>query len=407
MRLSIVDACFPLSRQSYGMAASWMKWYALNCGASVVGIPESDVVLVTCVDPRNSSVIASIRKKHPNKIIVSGGAGALSPYSLGLYSDAVCVGNGERFIKTLICEGFEVAKKLPESWVHGESRAVSVADGFPWNCPPIECEDGAFRVWCGRGCKKKCAFCQTGWSTKYEENPDEKMLLESVKSLQKNKKRFGYLSNDISQHTFYKSLPNVDHGSYSLDYIKRTGIPSSRQVRIGVEGVSERLRKYIGKSISNSDLVKSAAWLNQAGKSVRWFMIAGLPGEKICDWEEIKQVIMDWKRICSKGVLALSFTAWQPEPATPLAVAPVVDDYWEYWQSFREWFFGGVGWSNRIKIMPPASPNTRMNSSVARMGLPADLLRIGGQWGPNDRVMYPYKIARNSMAARMSTIGAV
>jgi hypothetical protein len=162
-----------------------------------------------------------------------------------------------------------------------------------------------------------------------------------------------------------------------------------------VEGVSERMRKSVGKPISHDDLVKSAAWLNSLGKSVRWFMIAGLPGETDDDWKEIQKAIMDWKRICSKGVLALSFTAWQPEPATPFGVAPVVDDYWPRWESFREWFFSGAGWSNRVKLMAPAGPKTRMESAVARMGLTVSELRRGGQWGPNDRVAYPYKSARN------------
>jgi len=333
--------------------------------------------------------------------VFAGGAGALAPYSLGLFCDAVCVGNGERFVSTLISGGIDAAMELDESWVDGQKRPVQVASGFPWGCPPIQCEDGAYRVWCGRGCKKKCAFCQTGWATKYEENPDPARLLDSIKTLQRDKKPFAYLSNDPNQHSFYSMLPAIDHGSYSLDYIRRNGPPSARQVRLGVEGVSERMRKVAGKPIAHDDLVKSAAWLNSLGKSVRWFMIAGLPGETDDDWSEIRRAVMEWKRISHKGVLALSFTAWQPEPSTPLGIAPVVDDYWARWESFREWFFSGVGWSNRIKLMAPAGLKTRMESALARMGLTVEELRQGGKWGPNDRVEYPFKAARNKKAQAM------
>jgi hypothetical protein len=401
VNLSVIDACFPLSKQSFGMAALWLRWYIPKCGGTLTDPKDADALLVTCVDPRNWNVLKAVRKRYPGKRVFAGGAGALAPYSLGLHCDAVCVGNGERFVQTMVSNGIDAAMSLPESWVEGQLRPVDVATGFCWSCPPIQCEDGAYRVWCGRGCKKKCAFCQTGWSMEYEENPDHRGLMDSIKTLQRENRAFAYLSNDPNQHSFAAQLPPIDHGSYSIDFIRRNGPPSARQVRLGVEGVSEKMRQLVGKPIRHGDLVKSAAWLNSLGKSVRWFMIAGLPGESDDDWQEIRQAVTDWKRICSKGVLALSFTAWQPEPATPLGIAPVVDDYWVRWEAFREWFFSGDGWSNRVKLMAPAGPQTRIESAVARMGLTVDELRTGGNWGPNDRVNYPYKKQRNAMAEKL------
>jgi hypothetical protein len=400
VKLSVLDACFPVGRQSLGMAAMWLQWHVKNCGGQLVEPSKADALLATCVDPRNWKFLAAVKKAWPGKPLFAGGAGALSPYSLGLHCDAVCVGNGERFVSTLIANGIDAAKALPESWVAGEARPVEVAAGFPWLCPPIQSEDGAYRVWCGRGCKKKCAFCQTGWAMQYEENPHPAALFKSIDDLHAKNKPFAYLSNDPNQHSFASRLPAIDHGSYSLDFIKRNGLPSARQIRLGVEGVSERMRSLVGKPISHSDLVKSAAWLNANGKSVRWFMIAGLPGETAADWDELRQAVSDWKMACSKGVLALSFTAWQPEPATPLGVAPVDDGYWQRWESFRDWFFSGAGWSNRIKLMAPAAPKSRMESAIARMGLTAERLMVGGDWGPNDRVCYPFKSARNKAAQR-------
>jgi hypothetical protein len=127
-------------------------------------------------------------------------------------------------------------------------------------------------------------------------------------------------------------------------------------------------------------------------------MIAGLPGERDEDWMELKTAVTDWKKLCSKGVLALSFTAWQPEPATPLGCMPIDDGYWKRWEDFREWFFSGVGWSNRIKLMAPAGIKTRLESSMARMGLTETALKTGGSFGPNNRVEYPYKKQRDAIA---------
>jgi len=401
VKLSVIDACFPLTRQSFGMAALWLRWHIPRCGGTIADPQDSDAIFVTCIDSRNWTVLKAVRKRYFGRPVFAGGAGALAPYSLGLHCDAVCVGNGERFVATLCGCGVDAAMSLPESWVDGQERPVEVASGFPWQCPPIQCEDGAYRVWCGRGCRMRCAFCQTGWAMEYVENPDARGLLDTIKMLQRQNLAFAYLSNDPNQHSFSKLLPPINHGSYSLNFIRRNGPPSARQVRLGIEGVSERMRKIIGKPIAHNDLVKSAAWLNSLGKSVRWFLVAGLPGETDEDWQELRRAVMEWKLICSKGVLALSFTAWTPQPATPLGIAPVTDEYWPRWNAFREWFFSGAGWSNRIKIMAPSMPATRMESAVASMGLTVDELRIGGRWGPNDRVVYPHKAARNRVAGRL------
>lgn len=405
MNISIIDACFPLSdRKSKGLAATWIQWQLEKNGVQTCDPYLADVLCVTCVDPRNYTVIKSLKKKYPDKKIYVGGAGALSPYSLGLYADAVCVGNGERFIDTLAKYGCDAVSKLPETWVNNEKRNVDVAGGFPWMCPPIQAEDGAYRLWCGKGCKKKCLFCHTGWSTKYEENPNPRAVVEAANTLLAKKKHVAYLSNDLMQHSFFASLPATQHGSYSLEYIRKNGLPPARQIRLGVEGVSERLRTFINKPIAHEDLIRATAWLNKNQKSVRWFMIAGLPGESDSDWDEIKDAIIQWKKICNKGVLALSFTAWQPEPSSPLGICPIEDSYWNRWENFREWFFGGRGWSNRIKLMQPANPKTRMLSAIARMGLTEAQLRIGGNWGPNDRVNYPYKKQRNLIAEKIRTL---
>jgi len=399
VKLSVIDACFSINKQSQGLAAMWIEWFAQRAQTKVVPVRDSDVCAVTCVDPRNWEVCRTIKKKWPHVKPKRVRGQSPSATRHDFHADAVC--DGRRFMAELIKGGVDAVKHLPETWIRGQDRPVEVAVGFPWDCPPIQAEDGAYRVWCGRGCKKRCAFCQTGWAMAYEENPNGYQLIRQAKNLIQAGKRIAYLSNDPMQHTFGKQLPPVQHGSYSLDYMKRYGAPKARQIRLGVEGVSERLRKFVYKPISTDDLVKASAWLCSLGKSVRWFMIAGLPTEEDGDWEELKDAVTKWKKICHKGVLAISFTAWQPEPATPLGVMPLDDAYWPRWESFKKWFFDGDGWSNRVKLMAPAQPKARLKSAIARMGLDEKTLRAGGQWGPNDRVMYAHKTQRNTIAERM------
>ena len=128
MNLSVIDACFPLSKQSCGMAALWLRWYIPRCGGTVTDPQDADALLVTCVDPRNWTVLKAVRKRYPGRRVFAGGAGALAPYSLGLHCDAVCVGNGERFVATVCKDGAEAAMSLPESWVDGQARAVEARE---------------------------------------------------------------------------------------------------------------------------------------------------------------------------------------------------------------------------------------------------------------------------------------
>jgi len=400
LRVAILDACFSEHNQAgRGMAAEYLAWELRRHKMQEYPLIEADTVLITCTSPTDADYVRKIKKKYPHKILICGGAASTSPYSLGKYANVVCVGDGQRFLSVLFNEGLEAAKKLSNAWVDGDDRPVEIDQGFPWDCPPIKAEDGAVRVWCGRGCKNKCAFCQTGWAYTYSEYPNPDRLLAQIRQLKSMGQKVAYLSNDTAQHSFYRQLPPSAHGSYSIKYLKKYGLPPARQIRLGIEGVSERLRAAVNKPISDDDLVKCTAWLNANKKSVRWFLITGLPGETTDDWEQLKAVILRWKEMTNKGVLALSFTAWCPVPAAPLAVMPLKDDYWEYFSQFERWFFKGRGWSNRIKLMRPQQPRARLKWTMFSMGINEPELRTGGNWGPNDRVQYPYKEAAKKLAA--------
>ena len=379
------------------MGAKYLAWELERRGITECAPPGADVILITCVSPIDEKYVARVRQKYPQKRIFCGGAAGTSPHSLGKHCDGVCVGDGQTFMEALLTHGADAALSLPNVWIDGQSREVSVDSAFPWDLPPIKCEDGAIRIWCGRGCKNKCAFCQTGWGQEYQENPDGAHVIRQSHRLVGKGEKIAYLSNDVAQHSFYHGLPKIEHGSYSVKYLKQNGLPPARQIRLGIEGVSERLRALVNKPISHDDLLGCTAWLNKNGKGVRWFLIAGLPGETASDWEELRSAVMEWKRRVQKGVLALSFTAWCPDPATPLAPMPLRDDYWGNFTIFKEWFFGGKGWSNRIKLMLPQQPSSRLQKAMCSMGLGEKQLRTGGDWGPNDRVAYPFKAGAKAM----------
>ncbi len=270
MRVAILDACFPLNNQTTGvLAVQYLKWNLAKYGVEITNPKDADVIMVTCTSPINTPFVKRIRKMYPSNKIIVGGAGSTSPYSFSMYSDAVCVGDGQKFIHTMCTDGIDAAISLPNSFVYGETRKVEVDQGFPWGMPPIQAEDGIYRVWCGRGCKNRCVFCQTAWAHTYSENPNPDRLIHQIEYLLNHNHKVNYLSNDPAQHSFYNRLPPVGHGSYSFRFLKKNGLPPAREIRMGVEGVSERLRAAVGKPIPHDDLVGCTSWLNTNHKGVR------------------------------------------------------------------------------------------------------------------------------------------
>lgn len=395
MKIFVADAAFPLDKQhSMGMAARCVIWQIKKNGLEVIkSIDDSDYIFVSSTHPQEANYLKKfVVYKKP---VVVGGAGALSPAHYLKYCDYVVLGDGKNVIEA-IKDKKDIASI--SNVYDGKKNKVHINFDFPWDCPPIKTEDGGFSIFCGRGCKNKCYFCQTGWALKYKENPKSPAQL-SIALSKKNK--ISYLSNDLSQHSFYKNLPKTNHGSYSIRFLKKTGLPPARQIRLGVEGVSHKIRSLVNKPISHEDLVKCTSWLNQNKKSVRWFMIAGLPFETIEDWKELKEAVIDWKKITAKGVLEISFTAWCPDPATPFATMPLDDGYYDNFLDFKSWFFDGIGWSNRIKLYAPQQPKSRLKKAMASMALSKEDLYRGGRFGANDCVVYPYKTAAKKIAAKM------
>jgi len=159
MKFAILDASFSLNKQEgRGMSARYLKWELDKRRINEYPAKEANILLVSCQSTEAVPFLESLRKKYPSKKIICGGSASTSPYSLGKFCDAVCVGDGQSFLDTLFSKGFDVVKKCPNAWIDGEIREVEIDYSFPWDMPPIQAEDGAFRVWCGRGCKKNADF---------------------------------------------------------------------------------------------------------------------------------------------------------------------------------------------------------------------------------------------------------
>jgi len=398
MRFSVIDSNYS-DEGHKGMAATWLRWEMERAGVIEHAPGEADIVLMTVSSQQGVGRVRAeyrkVKRINPRAKIIIGGGGCYGPAVFVPYADAICVGEGPRFIRMLFAEGFDAASSLPETWMPGDSRPVIPYRDFPWELPPLNHPDGTARVFGSRGCKFNCLFCQTGWESSYRPNPDPQRLTMQVDAMERAGRRLAIVSNDAAEE-HVRLRGQQEFISVTLHNTLKNLLPITREqtksVRFGVEGVSERMRRFVGKPIPTDDLLRVTYELLGNGVGVRWFFIPGLPGERDEDWDELRAAVIEIKRHIRKGVVMMNFHAFIPQPATPLCVLPLVDEYWERYDEFRRWFFHGPGFTRRVQLVNPAQYKGRLARAMESMAATEAELRRG--WFAHDNVNWRVKYNR-------------
>lgn len=369
----------------YGPGVSWLQWELRTLGIEPSPVEMADVVFASV---QSQQCLPDLKRELRRagvdwlqRPVVIGGGGAYAPAVFDGIAAAACVGEGRAFVRAFVRDGYENALQLPEVWVPDETRTVVPNEEFPWDCPPIRFQDGTTRLWVSRGCKRRCLFCQTGWESSYRRHPSLETVYRQASTLAARGEKPFYTSNDQSELD-WTQLPKLEHLSATVDGLRSLladgRIGRARSIRVGVEGVSERLRRAVGKPMRTDDLVGLSIEIMRRGITLRWFLIAGLPGETDADYDELREAVMAFKRHCDRGAVMMHFHAFLPHPAAPLSVLPIADDdYWPRFDEFRRWFFHGPGATNRVQIMACAQPKTRMKQACMNMACSAADVRRG------------------------------
>jgi radical SAM superfamily enzyme YgiQ (UPF0313 family) len=336
--------------------------------------------------------VRAIKPRKKGSKVILGGAAALCPTVFDSIIDVACVGEGRNWLRTFFAEGYDAACALPESWIPGESRTVIPSTEFAWDMPPVRSPDGIVRVFASRGCRYRCLFCQTGWEMPYESNPNEGCLMRQISQLKQAGEKISIMTNDGAEAAV-RQFNGHEFVSLRLDNLaKMMPITKafSKNVRIGVEGVSERLRRAIGKPIKSDDLLSATYDLLKAKIQTRWFFIIGLPGETDADWAELDYLAKEAASF-PWGFVFFHFHSFMPMPATPLGVLPVVDEYYPRVMDFKHRYYRGTFFTPRVQLLRfLVGYKTRMIQSVAKMGATEAEVRRGW-WdhdNPNWRVRY-------------------
>jgi radical SAM superfamily enzyme YgiQ (UPF0313 family) len=95
----------------------------------------------------------------------------------------------------------------------------------------------------------------------------------------------------------------------------------ARRITVGVDGLSERLRRGLGKPIAGRAVVRLAEAARDLGlEGLKLYVMVGLPGEGAADAEEFERLVREVARRVRVGVSASPLV---PKPGTPCASWPL------------------------------------------------------------------------------------
>lgn len=312
------------------------------------------VHLVDLLERAGVPLLAADRDdRHP--LVAFGGAVSITPEPMAPFADVLALGDGE-------VTGVALAR-----WAaHGRAVAMREARGRPGyyvpllDAPPtsfsrVEAplvpvavepgERGSPTIELARGCKSKCAFCPIGWSGgSYREATPEQIrpLLDRHRGRPVNlfAPDYSSVSWSLDADAAMDAASCTPRGRDArMDATDRALIRGAavREYSFGVEGLSERLRRAIGKPLDTERIVRTMAALSNVG-TIKWYLIFALPGEADADRAEFRALLAEVRRVYA-GRLDLTLTHFQSVPHTPLQWASnhFDDDAYAWVMDLRAW----------------------------------------------------------------------
>ena len=366
MRWAVIDANEQSSNEWSGITSSvvgqWLKWEVGQApGAVLSDVESADGVflvfsgsigwLTGCRRAMKRASLEPVAAKrdsnHP--IVITGGPIDASPRSALKYADALTIGEGYRSVRAILkC----TSRRQVESYCAESNYILTRAKAYPalaedtdrpwltpqpleqivepdpwvdWGAPDVKSDDKIIRVVASKGCHMKCGFCATTYRQAYQRRDDQSMAAR-VEAHVNNGERVQLLSNDpLNIPGFNKFSKKLDHASLTvmelMDDHNLLGLVEKRPkiVRVGMEGVSAKVRKAFGKPITSKNFVDRLSILHKAKVNTHSFWITHAPYEQEDDWGEWVDVWQDFSERVDWGLHRAKMTCFIPAPPAPLS----------------------------------------------------------------------------------------
>jgi len=319
------------------------------------------------------SAFAANRSEN-EPIIIAGGPAMANPMPIADFFDCLCIGDGELATPVALrlignakktgknraeileqiaeLEGFYVptihreAKSVKRIYVKSLAKELSPVKNLIANMPLVH---DRFCVEVMRGCTQGCRFCQAGyWYRPTRELSADDVLDLAIDGLKATGDRqLGLLSLSTADYSpvepmldsfidnpFFDnidiSLPSLRVSSFSGSLANKVyALKGGRSATFAPETGSERLRKFINKTITDLDIEQAAESAFQNGfNKIKLYIMVGFPTET---QEDIQALVKLVERLLETGMrynkkcqINLSVGIFVPKAWTPLQWAPFV-----------------------------------------------------------------------------------
>lgn len=320
-------------------AITSLDYKIIGCTTAISGVTNFCVAL-----------LVGIKKHLPESLTIIGGSNCEGPKAEGIatltpHIDYIFQGESETaFIDLLTAYSF---RQLPSQRILA-GKPVSSLDTLPLPDYEIYLKQTAYflgkntpgqpRIWyeTSRGCwwtkKGRCSFCGVPLRESREKSvskvaADMKMIEKSYPG------RMLCMADDILPYSYQKELLPVITGKdefpsigyqvkahfdlHDLVTLKKAKINA---VLPGLESFSTHLLELMHKGITGSQSLLFLRNVCSVGIYCDWFMLWGLPGDKVSDYEEILQILPLIRHIQPpRDFMSIIFTPFAPYFENPSA----------------------------------------------------------------------------------------
>jgi radical SAM superfamily enzyme YgiQ (UPF0313 family) len=300
-------------------------------------------------------------ERHP-LIIAGGPCITANPAPLSPFFDCLCLGEAEPILPAMLpvlAEGIrgrrdellKVLSRLPGIYVPACPPETTIARQWAKNLddfattsviftPDTELGD-LYLIEVERGCRRGCRFCLVSTHFAPMRCRSLDALIEPARQGLRCRKRIGLMGPAVSDYPRIKellaalnrmgaelSLSSLRINALSPDILDELVKGKVNTITLAPEAGSQRLRRLIGKGISDSDILEALDRIAKRGiRQLKLYFMLGLPSETDDDTEDIIKLTLAAKEILDRHRrptrTTINLAPFVPKAGTPFQWLPM------------------------------------------------------------------------------------